>query len=82
MTGYRIEATRTQWWFALLDVTPDGIAVEIWQRMPTDTRHDADHGAMTKLYCRGIVDAPLHVVADETYALLNTLPNPGTRLGD
>jgi len=70
MTSLRIE---TEWYYALLDVTDDGIAVEIWQRRIGD---------MAKRDSREIIDAPLHVVADNVHRLLHGLLPPFVILGD
>jgi hypothetical protein len=62
--GLRIESL---WYYATLDVTDDGIVVEIWQRRI---------GGMAKRDIRDVVDAPLHVVADHVYQFLRSLPPP------
>lgn len=63
MKHLRIES---RWYYALLDVTDDGIAVEIWKRCYGAESRDS----------REIIDAPLHVVADAVHDMLRSLPSP------
>jgi hypothetical protein len=60
----RIEA---RWYYALLEPTDDGIAVEIWKRA---------YGGVASRDSREVIDAPLHVVLDHVHDMLRGLPSP------
>jgi hypothetical protein len=73
-----IDASKNRWWFAELRDTPDGVAVDIYRRLYTDSRK----GSMVKLEHRDVIDMPMHVVCDRILDLLNQLsPMAGRTTG-